>query len=148
MRKKNYSNTMQDVPFCLLSVLIAFILLLWWFHVHAKANVIQSKCRSPSDRIIRVGYTPNFPPFHMNNGGMDKDIFHAVSTRAGLTKIQWVPFATFDDLLLALTNYRIDVIANNLWKVPYLADQFAWTMPYYIKGGLGFTYRAHDPDAP
>ena len=130
----------------LIFIVFLFFAFFWWF-LTKEGSPSCARAAAP-DRLIRVGYIPNFPPFHMDKGGMDKDLFVAVAKEAGFTNLQWIPVATFDDLLSNLVDKKIDVIANNLWKVPALVDRFAWTIPYYVKGGLGFTYRLNDPNSP
>src|SRR5438128_635349 len=86
--------------------------------------------------VLRVGRLPDFPPFWFKNPepghiGFDHDIVEAAVARVRLPRPTYITMADFDLLDNALTRGEIDVIANNVWKVPDRIHRVLYSTPYY-----------------
>ena len=103
------------------------------------------KLRS-GERPLVVGGVSDFGPFNLvaKDGrltGMDRDIIRAAAERLGIKKIEFkaMPFSRLGQSLLDGT---IDLIANNFWITPDRERLYAFTRPYYVRGGVGSLWLA------
>src|SRR5262245_48771245 len=99
-----------------------------------------------SERPLVVGGVADFGPFNgvAKNGrltGMDRDIIRAVAHRLGIKKVEFkvMPFSRLGQSLLDGT---IDLIANNYWITPDRELLYAFTRPYFVRGGVGSVWLA------
>lgn len=99
-----------------------------------------AKLRS-GERPLVAGGVSEFAPFNVvaSDGrltGMDREIIRAIAGRLGIKKVEFksMPFSRLGPALLDGT---IDVIANNFWITPERERSFAFTTPYYVRGGVG-----------
>ena len=104
-----------------------------------------AKLRS-GERALVVGGVSDFGPFNLvaKDGrltGMDRDIMRAAGERLGIKKIEFktMPFSRLGPSLLDGT---IDLIANNYWITPDRERLYAFTRPYYVRGGVGSLWLA------
>ena len=93
------------------------------------------------ERPLVVGGVSDFGPFNVvaKDGrltGMDRDIIQAVAERLRIGKIEFkaMPFSRLGQSLLDGT---IDLIANNYWITPDRERLYAFTRPYFVRGGVG-----------
>ena len=111
----------------------------------AASSTTLDQLRS-GNRTLIVGGVGDFPPFHMVDSqgrpsGMDHEIVLALGQRLGIPKIEFKYDTTFGQLGPALTDGTIDMIANNYWITPDRERQYAMTMTYYTRGGVGTLWR-------
>jgi ABC-type amino acid transport substrate-binding protein len=90
---------------------------------------------------LKVGHI-DFPPFYLGNStsGLDAEIIRAVAERAGFKKVEFVQFKDLPDLFRSLNEGHINLIANGIVKTSLREQNFLLSVPYYLKGGLGFLY--------
>src|SRR5262245_16140968 len=72
--------------------------------------------------------------------GMDREIIRAAANRLGISQVDFKTM-TFSELGPSLLDGKIDLIANNLWPTPDRERLYAFTMPYYVRGGVGSLWR-------
>ncbi len=104
-----------------------------------------AKLRS-GERPLVGGGVAEFAPFNVvaSDGrltGLDREIIRAVAERLGIKKIEFKVMA-FSQLGPALLDRTIDVIANNYWITPERERLYAFTTPYYVRGGVGSLWLA------
>jgi len=92
-------------------------------------------------RSLVVGGVAEFGPFNHAGPdgqltGMDREIIRAVAKRIGIKQVAFKTM-TFADLGPSLLDGKIDLIANNFWPTPDRERLYAFTMPYYTRGGVG-----------
>src|SRR5262245_4873329 len=104
-----------------------------------------AKLRS-GERPLVVGGVSDFGPFNIvaKDGqltGMDRDIIRAVAERLGIKKIEFkvMPFSRLGQ---SLVDGTIDLIANNYWITPDRELLYAFTRPYFDRGGVGSVWLA------
>jgi ABC-type amino acid transport substrate-binding protein len=92
-------------------------------------------------RPLIVGGVSEFVPFNVVGPdgqltGMDREIIRAVAKRLGVKQVDFktMPFSKLGQSLL---DGNIDVIANNYWPTPERERLCAFTMPYFVRGGVG-----------
>ena len=90
--------------------------------------------------VWRVGMDPSFPPFENLDGatgqpvGLDVDLANAIASRWGVrTEIVGVGF---DELLDAVTAYRVDSAISALPVVEHRTREVAFSAPYVEAGTL------------
>src|SRR5262249_8195077 len=72
--------------------------------------------------------------------GMDREIIRAAAKRVGIKQVDFKTM-TFSELGPSLLDGKIDLIANNFWPTPDRERLYAFTMPYYVRGGVGSLWR-------
>src|SRR4029453_4465315 len=92
-------------------------------------------------RSLVVGGVAEFGPFnHVGPDGqltgMDRGIIRAVTQRPGIKQGDFKTL-TFSELGPSLLDRKIDLIANNYWPTPDRERLYAFTMPYFVRGGVG-----------
>src|SRR5262249_54711339 len=91
-------------------------------------------------RFPLVGGVSEYAPFNVVEAGrlrgMDREIIRVVAERLGITKVDFKTMP-FSQLGCSLQHEKIDVIANNYWITPDREALYAFTMPYYVRGGVG-----------
>src|SRR5262245_37178559 len=91
-------------------------------------------------RSLLVGGVSEYAPFNIVAAGrltgMDREIIRAVAERLGIKKVDFETMP-FSQLGSSLQDGKIDVIANNYWITPDREAVCAFTMPYYVRGGVG-----------
>src|SRR4029453_15055235 len=92
-------------------------------------------------RSLVVGGVAEFGPLNHAgpNGqltGRDREIIRAVAKQLGIKQVDFKTM-TFSELGPALLDRKIDVIANNYWPTPDRERLYAFTMPYFVRGGVG-----------
>jgi ABC-type amino acid transport substrate-binding protein len=88
-----------------------------------------------------VGGVSEFSPFNVVGPdgqltGMDREIIRAAAKRLGIKQVDFKTMA-FSKLGQSLLDGKIDLIANNYWLTPERERLYAFTMPYYVRGGVG-----------
>jgi len=98
-------------------------------------DVLRSGTRS-----LVVGGVAEFAPFNfVSDGqltGMDREIIHAAAKRLGIKRVEFKTM-TFSELGPSLLDGKIDLIANNYWPTPERERLYAFTMPHFVRGGVG-----------
>ena len=99
-------------------------------------DVLRSGARS-----LVVGGVAEFAPFNFVGPdgqltGMDRDIIRAAAKRLGIKQVEFKTM-TFSQLGPSLLDGKIDLIANNYWPTPERERLYAFTMPYFVRGGVG-----------
>jgi ABC-type amino acid transport substrate-binding protein len=99
-------------------------------------DVLRSGTRS-----LVVGGVAEFGPFNFVGPdgqltGMDREIIRAVAKRLGIKQVDFKTM-TFSELGPSLLNGKIDLIANNYWPTPDRERLYAFTIPYFVRGGVG-----------
>jgi ABC-type amino acid transport substrate-binding protein len=99
-------------------------------------DVLRSGARS-----LVVGGVAEFGPFNFAgpNGqltGMDREIIRAAANRIGIKQVDFKTM-TFSELGPSLLGGKIDLIANNYWPTPDRERLYAFTIPYFVRGGVG-----------
>ena len=92
-------------------------------------------------RPLVVGGVSEYTPFNVvgPNGqltGMDREIIRAAAKRLGMKQVDFKTM-TFGELGQSLLDGKIDLIANNYWPTPDRERLYAFTMPYFVLGGVG-----------
>ena len=92
-------------------------------------------------RPLVVGGVAEFAPFNFVGPdgqltGMDRDIVRAAAKRLGIKQVEFKTM-TFSELGPSLLDGKIDLIANNYWPTPERERLYAFTMPYFVRGGVG-----------
>ena len=92
-------------------------------------------------RPLVVGGISEFTPFNVvgpdgHLTGMDREIVRAAAKRLGIKQVDFKTMA-FSKLGPSLLDGKIDLIANNYWLTPDRERLYAFTMPYYTRGGVG-----------
>lgn len=92
-------------------------------------------------RSLVVGGVAEFAPFNVVGPdgqltGMDRDIIRAAAKRLGIKQVDFKTMA-FSKLGQSLLDGKIDLIANNYWPTPERERLYAFTMPYFVRGGVG-----------
>ena len=67
---------------------------------------------------------------------MDREIIRAAAKRLGIKQVDFKTMK-FGELGPALLGGKIDLIANNYWPTPERERLYAFTMPYFVRGGVG-----------
>jgi ABC-type amino acid transport substrate-binding protein len=67
---------------------------------------------------------------------MDREIIRAAAKRLGIKQVEFKTMK-FDELGPSLLAGKIDLIANNYWPTPERERLYAFTMPYFVRGGVG-----------
>jgi ABC-type amino acid transport substrate-binding protein len=93
------------------------------------------------ERSLVVGGVSEFSPFNVvgPNGqltGMDREIVRAATKRLGIKQVDFKTMA-FSKPGQSLLDGKIDLIANNYWLTPERERLYAFSMPYYVRGGVG-----------
>jgi len=93
------------------------------------------------ERSLVVGGVAEFAPFNVVGPddqltGMDREIIRAIAKRLGIKQVDFKTM-TFSQLGQSLLDGKIDLIANNYWPTPDRERLYAFTMPYYVRGGMG-----------
>ena len=96
-------------------------------------------------RSLIVGGVAEFGSFNFAGPdgqltGMDRDIIRAAANRLGIKQVDFKTM-TFSELGPFLLDGKIDLIANNYWPTPDRERLYAFTMPYYVRGGVGSLWR-------
>ena len=104
--------------------------------------------REPTLALLRSGARPlvvggvsEYTPFNVVGPdgqltGMDREIIRAVAKRLGIKQVDFKTM-TFSKLGQSLLDGKIDLIANNYWPTPDRERLYAFTMPYFVRGGVG-----------
>ena len=92
-------------------------------------------------RPLIVGGVSEYTPFNVVGPdgqltGMDREIIRAAAKRLGIKQIDFKTM-TFGKLGQSLLDGKIDLIANNYWPTPDRERLYAFTMPYFVRGGVG-----------
>ena len=92
-------------------------------------------------RPLIVGGVSEYTPFNVVGPdgqltGMDREIIRATAKRLGIKQIDFKTM-TFGKLGQSLLERKIDLIANNYWPTPDRERLYAFTMPYFVRGGVG-----------
>src|SRR5262245_34247502 len=98
------------------------------------------------ERSLVVGGVSDFGPFNVvakdgRLAGMDRDIIRAVAERLGIKKVEF-KVMLFSRLGQSLLDGTIDLIANNFWITPDRERLYAFTRPYFVRGGVGSVWLA------
>ncbi len=92
-------------------------------------------CSTTSNNLV-VGTSLSFPPYEYEDGkevvGVDIDIMKEISRRMGKDFV--LETMDFDDLFVALSYHKIDVIAAGLTITEERKQQFNFTVPYAVGG--------------
>jgi ABC-type amino acid transport substrate-binding protein len=150
----------SNITTIIITVIIVATLLLLFRPISISTNCIATKNNHCFDNFenwrtgkcaVRVGHVPNFSPFWIPQSkqfkpssgykGLDYDVVEAITRKAQLPRVEYVEFPTLQDLYNALANGKVDILANNLWRTPNRSREFAFTIPYYVKGGIGAMFR-------
>jgi ABC-type amino acid transport substrate-binding protein len=67
---------------------------------------------------------------------MDREIIRAAAKRLGIKQVDF-KMMTFSKLGPSLLGGKIDLIANNYWPTPERERLYAFTLPYFVRGGVG-----------
>jgi ABC-type amino acid transport substrate-binding protein len=67
---------------------------------------------------------------------MDREIIRAAVKRLGIKQVDFKTM-TFGKLGQSLLDGKIDLIANNYWPTPDRERLYAFTLPYFVRGGVG-----------
>lgn len=91
--------------------------------------------KPPAKKVLRVGTSPDFPPFEYidekgNIVGIDIDLVKALAKKIGYDDVEIVSI-DFDGLIPALLNNQIDVIASGMTITEERAKVVAFTIPYW-----------------
>jgi ABC-type amino acid transport substrate-binding protein len=93
------------------------------------------------ERPLVVGGISEYTPFNVVGPdgqltGMDREIVRAAAKRLGIKQVEFktMPFSKLGQSLL---DGKIDLIANNYWPTPDRERLYAFTMPYFLRGGVG-----------
>jgi len=92
-------------------------------------------------RPLIVGGVSEYTPFNVVGPdgqltGMDREIIRAAAKRLGIKQVDFKTM-TFGKLGQSLLDGKIDLIANNYWPTPDRERLYAFTMPYFVRGGVG-----------
>ncbi|HET6888330.1 MAG TPA: transporter substrate-binding domain-containing protein [Candidatus Udaeobacter sp.] len=92
-------------------------------------------------RPLVVGGVSEYTPFNVVGPdgqltGMDREIIRAAAKRLGIKQVDFKTI-TFSKLGPSLLDGKIDLIANNYWPTPDRERLYAFTMPYFVRGGVG-----------
>jgi cystine transport system substrate-binding protein len=92
-------------------------------------------------RPLVVGGVAEFAPFNFVGPdgqltGMDREIIRAAAKRLGIKQVDFKTMR-FGELGPSLLGGKIDLIANNYWPTPERERLYAFTMPYFARGGVG-----------
>ena len=92
-------------------------------------------------RTLVVGGVSEYTPFNIVGPdgqltGMDREIIRAAAKRVGIKQVDFKTM-TFSKLGQSLLEGKIDLIANNYWSTPDRERLYAFTMPYFVRGGVG-----------
>jgi ABC-type amino acid transport substrate-binding protein len=92
-------------------------------------------------RALVVGGVSEYTPFHVVGPdglltGMDREIMRAAAKRLNIKQVEFKTM-TFSKLGQPLLDGRIDLNANNYWLTPERERLYAFTIPYYVRGGVG-----------
>src|SRR5262249_39020824 len=92
-------------------------------------------------RPLIVGGVSEYTPFNVVGPdgqltGMDREIIRAAAKRLGIKQVDFKTM-TFSKLGQSLLERKIDVIANNYWPTPDRERLYAFTIPYFVRGGVG-----------
>ena len=92
-------------------------------------------------RPLIVGGVSEYTPFNVVGPdgqltGMDREIIRAAAKRLGIKQVDFKTM-TFSKLGPSLLDGKIDLIANNYWPTPERERLYAFTMPYFVRGGVG-----------
>jgi len=92
-------------------------------------------------RPLVVGGVSEYTPFNVVGPdgqltGMDREIIRAATKRLGIKQVDFKTM-TFRELGPSLLDRKIDLIANNYWPTPDRERLYAFTMPYFVRGGVG-----------
>ena len=92
-------------------------------------------------RPLVVGGISEYTPFNVVGPdgkltGMDREIVRAAAKRLGIKQVEFKAMA-FSKLGQSLLDGKIDLIANNYWLTPDRERLYAFTMPYFVRGGVG-----------
>jgi ABC-type amino acid transport substrate-binding protein len=120
----------------LLAVLLAGMVATAQGQSEPTLDVLRSGARS-----LVVGGVAEHGPFNSVGPdgqltGMDREIIRAAATRLGIKQVDFKTM-TFGELGQSLLDRKIDLIANNYWPTPDRERLYAFTMPYYVRGGVG-----------
>lgn len=95
--------------------------------------LIVCSCNSNENKKLIVGVSPDYPPFafEYRNSliGFDIDLISAISERLNYN----VEFKkmNFDELLPALENKTVDLVASSVTQTPERSEKFDFSHPYY-----------------
>src|SRR5258708_26616736 len=92
-------------------------------------------------RPLVVGGVSEYTPFNVVGPdgqltGMDREIIRAAAKRVGIKQVDFKTM-TFSKLGESLLDGKIDLIANNYWPTPDRERLYAFTVPYFVRGGVG-----------
>lgn len=110
----------------LVVIILAAVALVYSFYIYPQ--YISPK------RILRVGTSPDFPPFEYISPegeivGIDIDLIKALAKKLGY-EVEIVSMS-FDGLIPALINNQIDVIASGITITSERAEVVSFTVPYW-----------------
>lgn len=98
-------------------------------------------------KSLVIGRLKFFPPFwyendtqHSHHKGVDAEFSKELSKRINRSNIQYKYYNSFDDLYSGLKNKEVDVAVNNLWSTKNLDPELLFSIPYYVRGGLGIMF--------
>ncbi len=101
---------------------------------------------SSPDKVLKVGISPDYPPFESyNNGeiiGLDPSLINAIGKHMN-RQIQFYPLS-FDNLIGALESKRVDLVISSMTKTPERENKFDFSLPYY-RNSLSIVYRNGQP---
>ncbi len=116
--------------------------------------IIYPRLTAPPAKVLRVGTSPDFPPFEFideggNIVGIDIDLVKAIAKRLGY-EVEVISI-DFEGLIPALLNKQIDVIASGMTITEERAEVVAFTTPYWeadqailVAAGSGFRPQSLD----
>jgi ABC-type amino acid transport substrate-binding protein len=126
---------MRTLPFVTVVCLVGMIAI-----AQGQSELTLDVLRSGARSLV-VGGVAEFGPFnHVGPDGqltgMDREIIRAAAKRLGIKQVDFKT-TTFSNLGQSLLDGKIDVIANNYWPTPDRERLYAFTMPYFVRGGVG-----------
>src|SRR5262245_46913993 len=117
-----------------------------------QSELTLASLRSGSRPLV-VGGVSEYTPFNVVSPdgqltGMDREIIRAAAKRLGIKQVDFKTM-TFSKLGQSLLDGKIDLIANNYWPTPDRERLYAFTMPYFVRGGVGSLWiGGPDPSTP
>jgi ABC-type amino acid transport substrate-binding protein len=122
------------------SVLLAIFLAEIVGTAHGQSEPTLALLRSGARPLV-VGGVSEYTPFNVVGPdgqltGMDREIIRAAAKRLGIKQVDFKTM-TFGKLGQSLLDGEIDLIANNYWPTPDRERLYAFTMPYFVRGGVG-----------
>jgi ABC-type amino acid transport substrate-binding protein len=122
------------------SVLLAIFLAAIVGAAHGQSEPTLALLRSGARPLV-VGGVSEYTPFNVVGPdgqltSMDREIIRAAAKRLGIKQVDFKTM-TFGKLGQSLLDGKIDLIANNYWPTPDRERLYAFTVPYFVRGGVG-----------